>query len=487
MAPALKAIFVVSDMESMRIYYLFALFLAALSPCWAFEAPDHSQIQYLGESKERFLWHEIKDKHWLDLDLWAKERHMIDENPAWRSSFKKDRPHEMVARAVQCFGSCTLSRGEGTSLLQFRSPIYEGDEISTDADSYLWVFMLDGTMVRLSPESSIAIKELNISSSEIFLHARINYGNIYWLSRESHEIARQKGRETDMLFLPLSFYDANASTIHLEVNEYDLFSIFEGEDEEEYRKYNRLNKLIRENNEHLQNKPTYSYLVMPNGTVYGKNLKMELVVLFGGSAYLKNRSLQRTYKEGATVEEGRPTVFFRGVENRETSEMDHDSWYEVAPDGTEFTQHGQVIERFMLGEFLTKRIPTILTARELMLKKYSNHLFTDIDRFQLGNQFGYRLWDSLDKQKNSDLYQRVEFLKEYTRRLETTQLRISRKLIKELTRHGEKLTGVSYGSPQYHKAYEAYATGGVSQTTGQRGEVLNSTKKAFWRVMHNLK
>jgi len=58
-------------------------------------------------------------------------------------------------------------------------------------------------------------------------------------------------------------------------------------------------------------------------------------------------------------------------------------------------------------------------ARELLIRNYSVFMFQDIKDPQLfAKTYGYRLWDRIDPVYAKDLYKRVEFLKDYTKREE---------------------------------------------------------------------
>ncbi|MBP5295859.1 MAG: hypothetical protein J6Y94_00835 [Bacteriovoracaceae bacterium] len=145
--------------------------------------------------------------------------------------------------------------------------------------------LVDGTMVRLAPNSSLSLQEIDVGIKENFLYARINYGNVAWLSRNDGLFVPQAKAETDALFLPLKMNEANFILPDQMTTEDNL--AFYLDQENLYREvYHRLNKLITANNQWID-RPTYSFLVMPNGVMWGKNLMLEAVVYLGGDSYLK--------------------------------------------------------------------------------------------------------------------------------------------------------------------------------------------------------
>ena len=90
------------------------------------------------------------------------------------------------------------------------------------------------------------------------------------------------------------------------------------------------------------------------------------------------------------------------------------------------------------------------------------------------------MWKSWGVKKEG-LRARVEFLKEYTRRVETTNLRESVKLRSRLLKRGETVHPMVYDNRFYKLAMQSYykfldyQSGG-----GSDKEDLNSTRHPFW-------
>jgi hypothetical protein len=180
--------------------------------------------------------------------------------------------------------------------------------------------------------------------------------------------------------------------------------------------------LIDENDLYVQGKETYSFLVLPNASIAGFNLTAEVVVLDGGATYLKKRDpiqlgLMVDPKETSF---DRPVeIFLRDSDKKE--EIDVGNWYEVSEDGSSLRQMELNEEgHFYPGELLTRRISSIMIARELMLRMYSTFMFEELKDPQIfAELYGFRLWGRLNPIYNQDLFKRVEFLKKYTRREES--------------------------------------------------------------------
>jgi hypothetical protein len=413
---------------------------------------------YYGHSHSIVNWPNIKTKDYLDLSLWQEEQLDRDNNKEWKKGQRDSQIYERAGLVLSCVGTCHLFRGREYSKVNYLSSFREGDELQTLPGSYMWVVMLDGTLVRFSPETSMTMNEINISRKVNFLYARINYGNVLWWSRTEHEFDKHKVRETDRLFLPLEFVLANKK---------------DGDSREEVKA--RLNELIRTNNK-LMNKPTYSFVVMPNGSLAGKDVIAEFIVLPHSNSYLKLRD-ESQLKLIAKLTDVLPTFYYRGHENTEEKKLERNIWYSVSKNGDKLDVDEN--KNFGLGEFLTKNITTILTARELILKTRT-FAFENYSQKFLGEKYGYRLWTGFEK--GGELAKRLAFIKDYSRRVETTSLKVAERYKKrsKVIRDGK------YDSKYFSRAMSAYSTFSAKEPRvfHEKKLLLNSEKKKFWKYIH---
>ena len=90
-----------------------------------------------------------------------------------------------------------------------------------------------------------------------------------------------------------------------------------------------------------------------------------------------------------------------------------------------------------------------------------------------------------------DLELRLEFLKEYFRRVETSNLLSSSKFRERFEKRGEKNVTMEYGRYFFITALNKYYRFGESQKKNsndkETGEVLNSTTKLLWKKMHGIR
>lgn len=445
------------------------------------------QFNFKGVKKNLIEWDRLKPDTWLSLDHWKKSRVRKDQEPEWKLNLTERNLKELVGRFLECIGDCRIYRGEGFSTSQYNSAVRELDEIITLPNSYAWIAMMDGTLVRISPNTSLSFKEINIGSSENFIHLRINSGNILVLNRESFLYKERNLRETDKLFLPLSFNEANHEELTITLDESDLSNFIE-EDTKVLEHYKKLNKKILSNNEFVKDKPTYTFVVMPNGTVYGKNLQAEFVVLLGGESFVKRRTyVEQKFVLNDEASESPVDFFYRGFENKDKFTLEPGVWYQVAAKGREITPHENPL-KFQIGEYLTSSIPSILLARELLLEKFSEFLFSkNPSRKDLAEKSGYRLWGKIEE-PGDDLNLRLKFLFEYTRRIETTNLVVAQQFRRKASQRGELTTSMVYDQSFYRKALEDYIVSRDSDIIVDTDrEVLNSTRKPFWKIINGKK
>jgi hypothetical protein len=229
---------------------------------------------------------------------------------------------------------------------------------------------------------------------------------------------------------------------------------------------------------------------MPNVTLMGYNPSLEIVSILGGKTFFKKRSpLFLGLKEGSHEED--ISIQLRGFENNELTNLESDKWFMVEEKGRVLTQAQDNLYWLTMGEFITKRIPSLLVAREFLLTKYSEFAFEqNYDPKVLAKNFGYRIWGPLkseDNAKKNDLTLRLEFLKEYFRRIETTNLLVSSHFRERLDERGEKLKSMEYGDYFFIKALNKYYSDDDFNIQKENGEILNSTNKVLWKRMHGIK
>ncbi|MCK6594489.1 MAG: hypothetical protein L6Q33_04755 [Bacteriovoracaceae bacterium] len=453
---------------------------------WAEEVALSPIVVFKNQKNSHIKWGTLKEKEFLSLSKWIETQDLKDQSPLWENALRERSNQELVGRILHCVNVCKIDKGNSFTRPQFRSSLYEGEEIYTEEKSYLWLFLLDGTLVRLSPESSITIVEFNVSEKEFFIFARVNYGNVLYLSRQSAKVYENNEKETDVTFFPLPIYEAMPESQKITYDEDDLSSFLN--EEEKLLKHRRgLNELIEANNQWIKNKSTYTFLVLPTGTIHGRGMQAEVISHFGEDSFVKAKDLGDMEIE--SEEWSALKVTLRGVDSAETLDLPRGSWYRINARGRELS----LLEDDFWprsGEFITRRIATIMWSRELMLKEYSPAFFADgLTKDEVAQNLGYRLWDPLleTAESSNESDRRLRFLHEYTRRLETSNILVGEKFKEKLESRGEKIDLRKYGDRYFSEALRKYLIYTPALLSDEDRFDKNSTEQILWKKKYGIK
>ena len=379
-----------------------------------------------GQTYSLTPWDTQDPQEFLSIDKWLIERELKDKAPNWKLRLRDDRQNEHVGKVLQCRGKCEIYRGVMKAKVEHLSRIDEGDEFRTDADTIAWIYLMDGTLARIGPSSAVSFQEINWSKKEVFHLVRIHQGHIFWHPRSSKEFPLELGPETDAISLPLMVREANQAFY-----ERDLFKlqsdfqrsaeVMKLEESAITAQVKKLNEVRTQNNQTLP-PVTRVMMVAPNLTLVGSLVSFDLFHYPGGKSFFKKRLPQEEHNLMAQM---------RGYSSTENQPVTDEAWFEVDTTGRSLTKVEQVSGALEITELLTRRIKSFELAREIWMSKYTLDVVkTMADPKQMAILHGYSLWDeSLDK--------RYEFLVEYTRRMETTNLRSMDNLLKKLETSGE--------------------------------------------------
>lgn len=373
-------------------------------------------------------WSELEPTEWLNINTWLLERELKDKRPDWKIRLRDSQHRELAAKFLKCQGSCSVYRGSMKAETGYLSRIEEGDEIHTDKDSVAWIYFMEGSLLRLSPQSSLSVQEINFGKNEVFLLVRLNKGHFYWHPRNKTEYPLDQAPETDAYSLPLMIRHANVNYYARErfKAQNDQERLHEVLDLDEWAikdQIQTLNKLKNENNPFMNHR-TKLMVVSPNASVTASQASFDYLYYPGGKTYFK----KRTFELGEEF-----TLHLRGYTDNTDYLIDKTEWYEVEKNGRSYSQLIEIPAHLQITELITKRIKTIELAREIWVKEFTLPLMKVSDKPELlARNFGYHLW-------GNELAKRQQFLVEYTRRIETTNLRALENLLTKLEDNGEPL------------------------------------------------
>lgn len=430
-----------------------------------------------GQGHSLTAWDTQDPQEFLSIDKWLIERELKDKAPDWKLRLRDDRQNEHVGKVLQCHGKCEIYRGVMKAKVEHLSRIDEGDEFRTDADSIAWIYLMDGTLARIGPSSAVSFQEINWSKKEVFHLVRIHQGHIFWHPRNSQSYPVELGPETDAISLPLLVREANQefyerALFRKQTDAEHSAEIMKLEDTAIESQIKRLNVLKMRNNDVLP-PDTRVMMVAPNGTLVGSKVSFDLFHYPGGKSYFKKRLPQ----EGHNLE-----FQMRGYSSTESQKVEEELWNEVDPTGRTVTKLAEATGALEITELLTRRIKTLEFAREVWLAQYTQDVVKTMDDpKKMAIAHGYKLWDdSLDR--------RYEFLVEYTRRMETTNLRSMENLLKKLEGSGE-VVQKEMSDSHYKVALNFYLRDLKTRYTNKRMQIreMNDLQYYVWILRHGKK
>ncbi len=381
-----------------------------------------------GQGYSIIPWATQDPEDFLSINTWLVERSIKDVTPDWKIRLRQAELKELSGKILQCIGSCDIYRGSNKATGQHLSRLVEGDELKTGKDSVAWVYMLDGSLLRLSPETSVSFHEFNVGKTEIFILTRLNQGHIFWHPRNKKEVIPDLAPETDSVSLPLLVRGANQQAFERKIfqnqkDEGHLSEMMALDENEILDQFKAINQLKNENNPGTT-LTTRLMMVAPNSTIVARDVSFDYFYLPGGKGYFKKR---------ATEVGEEFSLYLRGYTATQVNTVAETSWHVVDESGRYFipiTDDAPGV--LQVTELLTKRIKTIELAREIWMKEFTlPFMAASKDSEVIARDYGYTLW-------GDEATKRFDFLVEYTRRIETTNLRSLENLLVKLENNGEK-------------------------------------------------
>lgn len=390
---------------------------------WSIDDTEYKmdKVSYKHQYKSIIEWNNVEPNKWLNFTDWKNARALRDKDPLWKMDYRDSVHVETIGKVLSCVGKCRLYRGLSYVQASYTSQILEGDEIQTQKDSYLWVYLMDGTLIRVSPNSSLSMNEINISEKTNMYYIRLNSGHVHWSPRLLGTFEDSELVETDLMFLPLKTIQANrgyfARKKFQTLKDLEKLKYETVKEPGHTEQYSMLNKLLDLNKEAFSKKDTLLFLVAPNVTIESRNTILDIHYAVNGKSIIKTKDSYVGFEKLDKREQYTKTRF-RGYNNKKTNTLVFDQWMEVNRNGRTLGPLEDKKELEIL-DFFVRRIPTIHLAREHFLRKYSSFMqLPKYNREDLAKEFGYRKWN----QKSDELSERVSWLHEYTRRIETTNL-----------------------------------------------------------------
>ncbi len=428
-----------------------------------------------GQGYSIIPWKDQSPEEFLNIHTWIFERGIKDKEPDWKVRTRNLRHLELMGKFLSCVGKCSIYRGNNQAKVNYLSRVFEGDEVQIGADSYAWIYLMDGTIARLASDTSVNFQEINFSKEKVFVLLRLNHGHVFWHPKNSEELVADTSPETDGGSLPLNVREANQQ--YFERARYqdkrpewthlmETSSLDENAIKDQFKKINE----FRADHKKFKDIKSQIMLVAPNVTVVSHDASFDLLYILAGKAFVKKRTL----REGDEF-----SLQMRGYLTAAPVVVTDLNWIEISETGRDQVALSDPPGPLQVTELLTKRIKTFELARELWFKNWSADIFTAMnDPKKLAIDHGYVLWEK-------GMNQRFEFLSEYTRRIETTNLRSVENLLKRSETEYKKIV-VTLNDNHYRASLNHYLKGLKTRYTDKKMEVreMNDLQYYVWILKH---
>lgn len=395
---------------------------------------DQDELEYgQYEFKDLTNWKEINQEKWFDLREWQKSRKSKDTNTRWRTHLRNYQNAEIVARVIKCIGYCRYFHGIKGISAHHQTVLREGDEFTTEINSYAWLALMDGSLVRVSPKTSLTLQEVNLTPKVNHLMLRLNYGHINFQSRLPGKFETLDKPETDLAFYPLMYKTANREYYSIleyrKFDEVDRLVYAIAENAGHVLQYKTLNEMLAKSFEKISWKDTQLLLITPNATLNLTNTNGSVFYAINDVAQFKITDKIPNFIHSPEQKISQTAyITLREYNKSEAQEIEFNTWYEVDTKGKEYTPKMELEQSYATSEAFLARIPTIHLARELLFSQHSLAIFDpNMNKEQLARYHRYYLWDN-----EEDIKKRLSFLSEYTRRIETTNLQNLAKVFKDV-------------------------------------------------------
>ena len=400
---------------------------------------DKDGTVFMGQSKSTIDWGHLTED-WLDFKKWKKDRVFKDNNPLWKVKFRQKNTREKVAAVIKCVGDCFLYSTSKAKRISYNSGLFEGDELTTGEDSLVWIILANGSLLRLSPNTSIALNEFNLSKDKTFTYIRVNEGHVYFESRLNGQYKTLNLPESDQLFLPLEELGANRE--YFSMFEYRKLSeskriLYEAEKNPgALTQYKTLNEMVKKTDTFMDNASHITILNTPSFTVETNSGNLNIFYKHNSISYIRYKKTSFNFKTDKELLP--PIINFR--DNLKFFALNSRT-YELPKDGKSITRSDK---NFRFSDFNIKRIPSILMAREIILRRKFPFLFKkSLDEKKLAQTFGYKFW------KDEDINKRIFFLRESIHDREKNTISLIKKYI---DKEDFKLEDIFYKNSSYVKA-----------------------------------
>lgn len=361
----------------------------------------------------------IKDQ--LSFETWNKRLDDI-EMGALNEISRKDYFNKklIVGEIIASIGDVRLNR-EGGRIDGNAKFIYEGDIIETRISGSCWIALLDGTLFRLSPETSISISEVIFNASFFQSFVRVNKGEIFAINRSRVGENKNNGRFLDLIFL--SVLEPELIEQALRYFDETLFST----------KKIKFRDLLNYLKIYTNDFKFEDWKLKAGHIFYNENM---LVNIESGSTHIFVDEFDSYIKvSGSGDKATKPkytTVAYDGV----SSDLDFGKWYRFKSGTPE--ENDYMNDKEFSIKMVTSNLSPFYFLRERFMNKYS---------YYINNSEIFPTIKNFSNYKGEKFQKRVDFVLDYFKKSETTFRKVKGSYVRN---NAKKLKIMEY-QKRYHR------------------------------------
>ena len=196
----------------MRIIVLFTLFTVHQSFGFSLYTEAELSTNWFGRSKKIVDLNKRNSTYFekrsvdeqLSLKKWMKRNKQLEEAgyfSARRLDHKKVK--NLVGKIIRKVGDVRVERDGALTKGSNGSFLYKGDTIETMETGASWVVLINGALIRVSPNSSISFSEYLFNETKMTFFVRLNFGELLGKLKSKNDYTIADKKFSDLAFEPV--------------------------------------------------------------------------------------------------------------------------------------------------------------------------------------------------------------------------------------------------------------------------------------------
>ncbi|MAW07351.1 MAG: hypothetical protein CME61_03600 [Halobacteriovoraceae bacterium] len=196
----------------MRIIVLFTLFTIHQSFGFSLYTEAELSTNWFGRSKKIVDLRQRNSTYFenlsvdgqLSLEKWLERNTQLEES-GYFSTRRLDNKSvkNLVGKIIRKVGDVRIERDSALTKGSNGSFLYKGDTIETMETGATWIVLINGALVRVSPNSSISISEYIFNEKKMTFFLRLNFGELLGKLKSKNDYTIADKKFSDLAFEPV--------------------------------------------------------------------------------------------------------------------------------------------------------------------------------------------------------------------------------------------------------------------------------------------